>query len=302
VLLGYLDGNLITPTAIALGNFDGVHLGHQDVLKPILSYPHGYPTVVTFEPHPKEFFSGQKQKLLTPLAEKIAQFKRLGINQVILLPFNAEFAALSGEEFVKKILIQELNAKCISVGENFCFGYQRQGTVKELEEIAAQLGIEVVVVKLKKQGERISSSEIRNYLAEGKITLANQMLGRSYSLTGKVIPGKQLGRTLGFPTANLEVEEEKLLPCFGVYSVKVLINENSQKGVLNIGRRPTVQGEKVTIEVHILDWNSDIYGETLTVSLEQFIRPEMRFNSLEDLKYQIEQDCQTARELLSLTH
>ena len=292
----------MTPTAIALGNFDGIHLGHLDVLAPILTYPHAQPTVVTFDPHPRQFFSGKKQKLLTPTAEKVVQLQNLGIVEVVLLPFDTELAALSGQAFVKKILLEQLNAKCISVGENFRFGYQRQGTVKELEEIAGEYGIDVVVAKLKKYIDRISSSQIRAYLTEGKIELANQMLGRQYSITGKIIQGKQLGRTIGFPTANLEVDKDKLLPRFGVYSVRVNWSGEFRLGVLNIGVRPTVQGESESIEVHILDWSGDIYGETVTVSLEQFIRPELRFDSLADLKTQITEDCQKARQLMSLVH
>ncbi len=302
--LGYSNYNLMTPTAIALGNFDGIHLGHQDVLGPILTYPHSYPTVVTFTPHPREFFTGEKQKLLTPGSEKIEQLKQLGIAQVILLPFDHQLAALSWQVFVKEILLEKLQAKCISVGENFCFGYQRQGTVKDLERLSNEYGVEVVVVKLKKdtEAERISSSGIRQNLAQGNLILANQMLGRSYSLTGQVVLGKQLGRRLGFPTANLEVPAEKLLPRFGVYSVRVFLRGGSAIGVMNIGTRPTLKGQNETIEVHILDWDSNIYGETITVSLEQFIRPERSFNSLTDLKAQIEQDCQKARELLSLVY
>ena len=287
----YSGEQFIMPTAIALGNFDGVHLGHQAVVAPILNYPNCCPTVVTFEPHPREFFSGQKQKSLTPTSEKVTQLKKLGITQVVLLPFDQQLAALSGSDFVEKILLQDLKVRCISVGENFCFGYQRQSTAADLEKIGSKLGIEVKVTKLKQCAEKISSSHIRNYLLEGEITLANKMLGRSYSLTGKVVHGQKLGRTLGFPTANLEIVEEKLLPRFGVYSIKVSLEEKELLGILNIGIRPTVQGKKESIEVHIFDWNADIYGKTLTVSLEEFIRPEIRFNSIEQLKNQIEQDC-----------
>ncbi len=294
----YSTDQIIKPTAIALGNFDGIHLGHRDVLNPILNYPDCCPTVVTFEPHPREFFTGQKQKLLTPTAEKISQFKELGVIQVIPLPFDAELACLSAEEFITKILAGDFQSRCISVGQDFCFGYQRQGTIQYLQAIGPKLGIEILVSKLRKQTEKISSSQIRHYLAQGEIKLANQLLGRSYSLTGRVIKGKQIGRTLGFPTANLEISPDKLLPRYGVYLVKLQFGNNQCYGVMNIGTKPTLEGKIESVEVHIFDWYEEIYGQNLKVNLEDFLRPEMRFDSLEQLKAQIAQDVQIARKLI----
>lgn len=332
----------LTPTAVALGNFDGVHLGHRQVIQPILpntgasdasapckplvedcqikqknsSLPilkdnlgnslaqdrgHIYPTVATFNPHPREFFSGISWKLLTPRPEKVQQLSLLGVEQLVLLPFDRELASLSPQQFVEKILVQQLSVKQVSVGEDFRFGYQRAGTSADLKAIASSYGIAVTIVSLETcQGERISSSVIRQALEQGDIIQANQRLGRSYSLTGVVVKGQQLGRTIGFPTANLELPPEKFLPRQGVYGVRVDALSlsspiSSQPGVMNIGMRPTISGTALSVEIHLLDWSGDLYGQTLTVSLEQFLRPEQKFASLDHLKAQIQADCAVAR-------
>ncbi len=331
----------LTPTAIALGNFDGVHRGHQQVIRPILQNteasqsiavtPPGvdnqgrmealrgsdlendqrprcgkriYATVATFNPHPREFFSGKSWKLLTPHAEKIQQLSLLGVEQLLLLPFDQELASLSPQDFVEKILVQQLQATHVSVGQDFHFGYRRSGTATDLQAIASSYGIEVSIVSLQMcQGERISSSLIRQALQDGDIRQANLRLGRPYSLTGVVVKGQQLGRTISFPTANLQLPSEKFLPKHGVYCVRVHSPSlpsltSSLAAVMNIGQRPTVSGNHVTVEVHLLDWSGDLYGETLTVSLEEFLRPEQKFASLDELKAQIQRDCEAARAIL----
>ena len=304
---------ILTPTSIALGNFDGIHRGHQKVLEKIFEQSHRqktqytYPTVVSFSPHPREFFTGKKLKLLTPVAEKAQQLDSLGIKQLVLLSFNRELASLSPSQFVEKILVRQLQANHISVGEDFRFGFQRKGTATDLKAIASDLGINVYINALHKCRERdhhpenvrISSSLIRQALQAGEIEQANSMLGRAYSLIGKVVKGQQLGRTIGFPTANLQVPSEKFLPRYGVYSVNVFLKDNSNfqmpiKSVMNIGYRPTVQGDAPTIEVHLLNWSGDLYARTISVSLERFLRPEQKFPSLEALKRQIAADCEAA--------
>ena len=293
---------VLIPTAIALGNFDGVHCGHQRVIEPVLALSHA--TVVTFYPHPQEFFTGQKRTLLTPLEEKVEYLRSLGVEQLVMLPFDELLAALSPEEFVEKILVQRLKAQKISVGQDFHFGRQRMGTATDLQAIAAKYNIAVNIVSLQTcGGERISSSSIREALLAGDLSTANQLLGRNYSLTGKVVVGQKLARTLSFPTANLELPPEKFLPKHGVYGVRVAIAAKSPAqntilehpptpliGIMNIGTRPTVDGTRITIEVHILNWSGDLYGQTLTASLEKFLRPERKFASLEDLKAQIQAD------------
>ncbi len=345
-----------TPVNIALGNFDGVHLGHQRVMAQILgvntvddqnghpettpdqisalsvdSFHNGtttlghshwqdhssadqfeglalptgldteleqaeYTTVVTFSPHPQEYFSGVSKQLLTPVAEKVWQLSQLGISQLVMLPFNQEMAELSPEEFVEKILVKGLKAKRISVGSDFRFGKGRSGNADGLAAIAQSYGVPVMQVPLKYEGgDRISSSSIRTALQSGNPKRAAQLLGRPYTLTGRVIKGKQLGRTIGFPTANLQLPPKKYLPCTGVYSVRVYgASTKPLHGVMNIGTRPTVAGQTLSIEVHVLDWSGDLYGQLVTVALGEFVRPEQKFESLDQLKSQIVADCRVA--------
>lgn len=309
------------PTAVALGNFDGVHLGHRQVIQPILRPalaagdgravgqfdsvdPLTHSTVVTFNPHPQEFFTGQSRELLTPLDEKAQHLRQLGVEQLVLLPFNRELAALTPTEFVEKVLVQALGVRAISVGQDFCFGRKRLGTSEDLKAIASLYGVTVHVVPLHTlKGDRISSSAIRQALQQGDVELANRLLGRPYALVGDVEYGQQVGRTLGFPTANLRLPAEKFLPRFGVYAVSVngagLETDRNIPGVMNIGYRPTVAGTQQTVEVHLLDWTGDLYGQTLTVNLKHFLRPEQKFASLTELKAQIQQDVNKARSHLS---
>ncbi len=335
---------LLTPTAVALGKFDGVHLGHQRVIQPVLhagsqqskadqqlttdngqlaNQEYTYSTVVTFDPHPQEFFTGQPRTLLTPLDEKVQQLRSLGVEQLVLLPFDKELSALTPEEFVEKILVQQLRCQQISIGQDFCFGKKRSGTAKDLQLIAAKHNIPVTIVPLQTytgdlptqnscvsttptQDTRISTSLIRQSLEHGDIKNANLLLGRPYTLLGDVVQGQQLGRTIGFPTANLQLPKEKFLPRQGVYAVRVFnISEtldaapSESLGVMNIGNRPTVNGTYSSAEVHLFDWYGDLYGKKLAVQLVKFLRPEQKFPSLEALKTQIQLDCVVAKEVLS---
>ena len=291
------------PTAIALGNFDGVHIGHRRVIAPILptalSDPNLTSTVVSFSPHPKEFFSQQQRSLLAPFDEKVALLESLGVEQLVLLPFDANLAKLTASEFIQKILIDYLQVELISVGFDFHFGRQRQGNINDLQNIWGDrltvISEQIMSISGAAQPPvRISSSNIRTALAQGEIDLANSLLGRPYNLVGKVVQGRQLGRTIGFPTANLEVSTQKCLPRDGVYAVETIINNQNIYGVMNIGLRPTVRGNQRTIEVHLLNWQGDLYDQELSVNLIKFIRPEKKFDSLNALKSQIHADCQTA--------
>jgi riboflavin kinase / FMN adenylyltransferase len=306
VLITSSSEQIKTPTAIALGNFDGIHQGHRTVLRPIIdtfqsSQPHIYPTVVSFNPHPREFFTGGKLQLLTSIPEKAELLTDLGIEQLVLLPFDRELASLTPQQFVEQILVKQLQATFISVGVDFRFGYQREGTGTELKNLAGNYDIKVQLNSLHQycdrhdQKVRFSSSLIRQALMAGDIKTANLMLDRPYSLWGKVVQGQQLGRTIGFPTANLQLPEEKFLPRLGVYAVDVLLEREKIKGVMNIGCRPTIAGAAPTptVEVHLLNWSGDLYGQTLKVNLKEFLRPEQKFESLEALKQQITQDCQS---------
>ena len=309
------DPNQISrPTAIALGNFDGVHIGHRHVISPILPdalsshHQHLTSTVVSFSPHPHEFFSEKVRSLLTPFDEKVALLESLGVEQLVLLRFDADLAKLTAAEFIQKILINSLQVELISVGCDFHFGQKRQGNVIDLQEI---WGDRLTVIKeqtiaidrAERPLLRISSSNIREALYQGEIDLATSLLGRPYSLIGKVVKGKQLGRTLGFPTANLEIPTQKYLPRYGVYAVHIKIgnpeiSESTAKpqlfGVMNIGMRPTVNGDTRSVEVHLLDWEGDLYDRDLRVDIIKYLRPEKKFDSLDTLKHQIQADCQTA--------
>lgn len=337
----------LTPTTVALGNFDGLHRGHRQVVQPILNLSgvsnslhistpelaatlevdegrklklwnqglkrssqyfsdevqHIYSTVVTFNPHPQEFFSGKPKQLLTPPDEKLALLQQMGVEQVILLPFDRELAALTPTEFVEEILVRQLQPRRVSVGWDFRFGRKRAGEAKDLRAIAAKYGIDVTIVPLYtcENGERISSSIIRQALEQGDLNKSNRLLGRPYSLVGQVTRGQELGRTIGFPTANIQLNPQKFLPCFGVYAVEAYISEQSNPllGVMNVGCRPTVNGQHPTVEVHLLDWSGDLYGQILTINLIEFLRPEQKFASLDLLKAKIEEDCLVARKILT---
>lgn len=333
-----------------MGNFDGIHLGHQAVIRPILSSlapvpDHGttaidtallqgfsdrwplrldademlakppssafpaaasLPTVVTFYPHPREFFAKSPRPWLTPLGEKADFLRQLGVEQLILLPFNRELAALSPQAFVKDVLLNRLQVRRISVGSDFRFGANREGDVTLLHRLAKQQGVSVTVVELAQDsGERISSSRIRQALHAGDVRLAKQLLGRPYRLCGRVVRGQQLGRQLGFPTANLQLSGDKFLPRTGVYSVLVYgvpggLPGQAVPGVMNLGVRPTINGQQQTIEVHLLNWQGSLYNSMLTVAIEGFLRPEQRFASLDELKAQIQNDCEHARTRLQV--
>ena len=302
MLIASATEEIRTPTAIALGNFDGIHRGHQTVLRSLIDSFESEqqkicPSVVSFNPHPREFFTGEKLQLLTPVVEKAELLADLGIEQLVLLPFDRNLASLSPQEFVERILVEQLQAKTVSVGTDFRFGFQRQGTGTALQKLASRHGIEVRLNSLHKYQDaqnrsmRVSSSLIRQALLAGDLATANAMLARPYSLWGKVVTGQQLGRTIGFPTANLKLPESKFLPRFGVYEADVLLDRRTIKSVINIGCRPTVAGESPTTEVHLLNWSGDLYGRELKVNLIEFLRSEQKFDSLEALKQQIAQDC-----------
>ncbi|MCC5897897.1 MAG: bifunctional riboflavin kinase/FAD synthetase [Phormidium sp. BM_Day4_Bin.17] len=315
----------LSPANVALGNFDGVHLGHQAVigkilhdapqrdfslsqvrgegaeseLSPRLSPDHGdriYATVVSFNPHPQEFFTGTARSLLTPVSEKVDLLRSLGVEQLVLLPFTRELARLTPEAFVSEILQRYLQTQRVSVGENFHFGRNRSGNSVRLRQIAQDYHMETSIAGLQYlEGHRISSSTIRQALAEGQLEQANRLLGRPYHLQGTVELGQQLGRTLGFPTANLKLPKDKFLPRWGVYSAWAQFDGRKLPAVMNLGCRPTVAGDRPTVEVHLLDWQGDLYHRSLTVHLMTYLRPEQQFPGLDALKAQIHQDCQTAR-------
>jgi riboflavin kinase / FMN adenylyltransferase len=296
--------NIVTPTAIALGNFDGIHRGHLEVIRPVLADNSGaYKTVVSFDPHPQQYFTGQQRQLLTPHQEREIILEQLGVQQLILLPFDRDLVKLSPQEFVDRIVDRQLQAKFISVGEDFRFGNQRAGSAEDLVTLTAEIDIPTRIAKLETNGDsRISSSRIRAALLAADLTLTQALLGRYYSIVGTVVNGQEIGRSIGFPTANLKYPAEKFLPRQGVYCVRVDIPGASQlPGVMNIGKRPTVDGVNTTVEVHLLDWEGNLYEQQLIVYLHHFIRSEQKFPSLAALTAQIQADCDTAREFFKLS-
>jgi len=301
-VLTQLDQIVSTPTAVALGNFDGLHLGHQRVISAILGTPY-ISTVVSFDPHPQEFFRQTLRPQLTPLAEKQTLLHRLGLQQMVILPFDQSLSELSYADFIERILQNYLQAERIAVGFNFRFGRDRQGTIYDLKRVWGDR-LSIISEQSLSEAIRISSSNIRNALANGNLELAGRMLGRPYSLTGTVVYGQQLGHKLGFPTANLLLPDRKFLPCNGVYAVHVdCIYGSNMVGVMNIGVRPTLENghaHRPAVEVHLIDWEGNLYGSEMRVKLMGFLRSEQKFNSLEELKQQIAKDCNSAKRLQPL--
>lgn len=286
---------------LSIGNFDGIHLGHNAVLSRLLEEAKRLQvpaTVMTFEPQPAELFSGKNAPArLSRLRDKFVQLDKLHLDRLLCISFTHEFANLSADDFIEQLLIKKLNVKFLVIGDDFHFGYQRLGDFSLLQEAGKKYGFEVVDTKsLSQDVGRVSSTRIRSALAKGNLQQAEQMLGRKYSITGRVGHGRKLGRTIGVPTANLFLKR-RVSPVSGVFVVSVLgIGDTVYRGVANIGRRPTVQGERQQLEVHIFDFQGDLYGRQLEVLLEHKLRDEVRFDSFAELKIQIDKDIQQARE------
>lgn len=285
---------------LSIGNFDGVHLGHKAVLQRLVSEAKRLnvpATVMTFEPQPAELFAGENAPArLSRLRDKFVQLEKLGLARLLCIAFTHKFANLSAQDFIEKLLIEKLDVKFLVVGDDFHFGYQRQGDFKLLQEAGKQFGFEVIDTKsLLQENKRISSTRIRDFLALGQLAQAASLLGRKYSITGRVGHGQKLGRTIGVPTANLLLKR-RVSPVSGVFVVSVLgIKNKVYQGVANIGQRPTVQGTRQQLEVHLFDFNGDIYGLPLEVIVEEKLRDEAKFDSFALLKNQIDKDIEQAK-------
>ncbi|MCR9064542.1 MAG: bifunctional riboflavin kinase/FAD synthetase [Cytophagales bacterium] len=291
---------------VTSGTFDGVHLGHHKIismLKAAAKERNGESVVITFWPHPRLIIApnDQKLKLLSTLDEKIELLEELEIDHLIVLPFTREFSELSSENYVEDILISGIGTKTLVIGYDHRFGKNREGGFDYLKKNADRFKIDLIEIPRQEiDNLTISSTKIRKALTQGNISTATGLLGKPYSFEGLIKKGRQLGRTIGFPTANVHVSKKyKLIPSNGVYAVNVYLRDKVYNGVMNIGNRPTVEGIGITQEVHILDFNDDIYGETLKVAIIEFIRPEKRFEGVKELVSQIEEDCKKAIELLS---
>ena len=291
---------------VTIGSFDGVHLGHACViqhLKEKAASIDGESVIISFEPHPREVLYPREQKIgiLTTLEEKITILEKYGVDHLIILKFTLEFAQQSYNDFVKKILIDKLKIKGLVVGYDHRFGKDRAGNFENLQELANKYGffLEKEVV-FEEDDVNVSSTKIRNALTVGDITTVNRFLGYLYSITGKVVYGHHLGHKIGFPTANIQVSDErKLLPAIGVYAVKVIIGQEIFNGMLNIGIRPTVSNDgQVSCEVYIFDFSQDLYGKTITINFINRIRGERKFNDIEELRAQLQKDQEKILKLL----
>ncbi|MEZ7839403.1 MAG: bifunctional riboflavin kinase/FAD synthetase [Flavobacteriales bacterium] len=283
---------------VTTGTFDGVHVGHSkiiDRLKEIATSINGETVLLTFFPHPRMvLFSDNDLKLITTKNEKIKLLEAAGIDHLIIHPFSREFSRLSSVEFVRDVLVNKLGTSRLVIGYNHHFGRNREGSFEHLKEYGPMYGFQVEEIHAQDiDAISVSSTKIRKALESGDIRTAKDYLTHDFHLSGIVVKGNNLGHKLGFPTANLKVvDSHKLIPANGVYSVTVSVHQQVYKGMLNIGLRPTIDGEEKTIEVHILDFEANIYGEEITLTFENWIREEQKFESLEALKVQLELDKQ----------
>ena len=291
---------------VTTGFFDGVHIGHRKVIKSLCETARSRgekSIVVTFWPHPRNILrqDADKLRLLTSLQEKKDMLKELGVDEIVIVDFTREFSRLTAKEFVQNYLIGKFSAKLLVVGYDHRLGRSVEGEKNDILEIADSVGIEAFRVGALTEGEHtISSTVIRNLIETGNIEKANSLLGYNYPLLGVVVSGKKIGRTIGFPTANMQLYEPlKLVPEKGVYAVKVDVEGKRYNGICNIGCRPTVDNsERITIETHILDFDEIIYGLDIRVEFVCRIRDEIKFNTLDDLKAQLEIDKKKAKEIL----
>lgn len=292
----HVSPRLQSPCALAIGNFDGMHLGHQALLANLMQTAkaqHLVPAVMSFEPHPREFFTPDSAPArLCSLREKLEYFAEMGIERVYMLAFNQHFAKISAQQFMQNILRESINAQTILVGADFRFGAKRAGSVDDIAAAGFNL---IDLPQVDYAGERVSSTRVREALALGRLQDAATLLGRAYSISGKVVHGAKRGRQLGFPTANVHMRHER--PALtGVYAVKL----DGLPAVANLGVRPTIAGiPKLSLEVHVLDFQADLYGRHVRVEFLHKIRDEMKFDGLNALKVQIAADIKVAREFFS---
>ena len=292
--------------AVAVGVFDGVHLGHQRILERAVGIARAQRArcvVLSFDPHPDLVLSPRFQAMapLTPLPEKRERLEALGASELEVLPFTRELASLAPEEFVDRALVARHHPVALVVGENFALGRGRTGNVQRLREIGAARGFEVVPVPLVElDGAPVSSTRIRALLAEGRVAEAARLLGRRYGLSGTVVRGDAIGRTLGYPTANLRLHEEKIVPGDGIYAVwaRTAGEREWRAAAMSVGIRPTFGGQVRTLEVHVIGWSGDLLGATLEVEFAEWLRPERRFETREALIAAMDDDVSETRRRL----
>ena len=283
-------------TILTIGTFDGVHLGHQKVLERLTNSAKENnleSTVLTFFPHPRTILNPNKPlKLINSVKERTELLNRSKVDNLIIHPFDKNFSELDPEKYVVEILVKKLKAKIILIGYDHKFGKNRTADITDLKIYGKKYGFKVIEIKAEEISNiAISSTKIRKAISEGNISTAKKYLGYDFSLSGKIVHGKSIGRTLGFPTANIEVKEEyKLLPKNGVYLIQSVINHNKYFGMMNIGIKPTIKESSKTIEVNFFNFEGDLYHKNIEVNIKKFIRDEIKFDSLELLKSQILKD------------
>lgn len=288
------------PCNLTIGNFDGMHLGHLAMLNALntVAQQNHLPTVVlTFEPHPREYFTPETAPArLSSLHEKLEQFEKIGIDQVWVLPFNFELANMPAKTFIQALLVEQLNVKHILVGDDFCFGHQRQGNITSLRKAGEKYGFQVEsLATVEESGQRISSTLVRQALQQGNMALAQTLLGRPYSISGKVVHGDKVGRTLGYPTANLHLQHIPP-PLSGIFCVEVSGLDKIYQGVASLGIRPTLHSTSAfVLEVYILDFDEMIYHRHIRIDFLNKLRDEMKFTNLESLKTQIADDVEKTK-------
>ena len=298
LIRSYLESNQIQPSIATIGNFDGVHLGHQEIIKFVINQAQKNnlrSSLVNFEPTPKEYFMADKAPArIANFRDKFEFIASLNIDYFICLRFNKALASMQAESFVKSVLLDALQIKQLVVGDDFQFGHNRGGDINLLRKLSSELGYEVhdktTVIHA---NQRVSSSLIRQHLATGDFAQAESLLGRPFTMSGRVTHGEKKGRLIGFPTANIHLKR-RVSPLHGVFAVKASNGSEHWRGVANIGYRPTVGGTTKQLETHLFDCNANLYGQRLNVQPLHKIRDEQKFNSLEELKHQISLDVQQA--------
>lgn len=303
---GIDDFTRLDYAVVTSGTFDGVHVGHQKILQrlsEIATKNSGETVVITFWPHPRLVLHPEDDtlKLLNTFEEKAALLKEQGVQHLIRIPFTKEFSQLTSDQFIRNILVDTIGTKTLVIGYDHRFGKNREGSFEQLKLNAHLYGFEVEEIPRQDIDHiGVSSTKIRHALEVGDITTATHLIGRAYTLTGVVIKGDKIGRLMGYPTANIEIDTKyKLIPSDGIYAVSVSHENKTYQGMLYIGNRPTINGIKRNIEVNIFNFEAEIYGESLTVHFHTYIRGDMKFNDLEELKQQLHQDKIDALKALS---
>jgi riboflavin kinase / FMN adenylyltransferase len=306
---GIDDFTTLSNAVVTSGTFDGVHVGHQKILarlREIANRNDGETVVITFWPHPRLVLHPEDDslKLLNTFEEKAELLKDQGIQHLLRIPFTKEFSQLTSEQFIKYILVERIGTRKLVIGYDHHFGKNREGSFEQLKLNGPKYGFEVEEIPQQEIDHiAVSSTKIRQALEDGDIGTATHFLGRPYSLSGRVVAGNKLGRLLGFPTANIEMETKyKLVPKDGIYAVTVSHANTKFKGMLYIGNRPVIKGTKQNIEVNIFEFNKDIYGEDLTVHLHKYVRPDKNLSDLEELKKQLKLDEEVSKKILKSIH